>query len=178
MRQIWKKSLDPEMSRLLKAHKVAIPEMKLYGHLMNSKFENNFDQNKKQEVNSYFIMPRLGQNLEEYFERSKRHIPEASTYSLGIKILALLECVHETGFVFNDLKLDNLMVAFSDKLPSSNMRDSNGSTPESRDIFRDCTINLVDFGFASTYLDKNTNTHLPKMPIQTFRGNLIFASLN
>ena len=34
--------------------------------------------------------------------------------------LMLLECVHETGFVFNDLKLDNLMIGYSDELPKTN----------------------------------------------------------
>ena len=61
---------------------------------------------------SYIIMPRLGENLDYYFEAMRCTIPEASVYSLGIKILTLLECVHETGYVFNDLKLDNLMVGY------------------------------------------------------------------
>ena len=65
-------------------------------------------------------MPRLGINLDEYFHSVDKTIPEVSVYSLGIKILTLLECVHETGFVFNDLKLDNLMIGYSDELPKSN----------------------------------------------------------
>ena len=31
MRQIWNKSMEPNMAKLIKHHKVAIPEMKLYG---------------------------------------------------------------------------------------------------------------------------------------------------
>ena len=65
-------------------------------------------------------MPRLGINLDEYFHSVDKTIPEVSVYSLGIKILTLLECVHETGFVFNDLKLENLMIGYSDELPKSN----------------------------------------------------------
>lgn len=57
-------------------------------------------------------MPRLGFNLEQYFEAMHNIIPEVSVYSLGIKIITLLECVHETGYVFNDLKLDNLMIGY------------------------------------------------------------------
>ena len=122
-------------------------------------------------------MPRLGTNLEVDFELRKHMVPKASVYSLGIKILAVLECVHETGFVFNDLKLDNLMVEYADRLPRPSKMQSIAIDPESIDIYEECTINLVDYGFASTYLDE-TKKHLPKAEVSTFRGNLIFGSLN
>ena len=66
------------------------------------------------------IMSRLGQNLENYFESIQYKLPEISIYSLAIKMVTLLECVHKIGSVFNDLKLDNLMVETADKLPDSN----------------------------------------------------------
>lgn len=80
-------------------------------------------------------MPRLGINLCHYFEHMNNIIPEVSVYSLGIKILTLLKCVHEAGFVFNDLKLDNLMVGYSDILPISNPLTTDGKISESIDIF-------------------------------------------
>lgn len=46
------------------------------------------------------------------------------------------------------------------------------------DVFSECTISLVDFGYASSYLDKTTGQHRPKQMVDKFRGNLIFASLN
>ena len=119
------------------------------------------------------IMPRLGINLEQYFEAMDNVVPEVSVYSLGIKILTLLECVHETGFVFNDLKLDNLMIGYSDSLMASD-----ATLSECTDIFEKCTVNLVDYGFASPYLDKVTGRHIHKQEVETFRGNMIFASLN
>lgn len=39
-------------------------------------------------------------------------------------------------------------------------------------------INLVDFGFASEYIDKETSGHIPKSEVEVFRGNMIFSSLN
>lgn len=107
-------------------------------------------------------MPRLGINLEQYFEAMENVVPEVSVYSLGIKVLTLLECVHETGFVFNDLKLDNLMIGYSDKLPIGKPISSDVKLPECTDIFEKCTINLVDYGFASPYLDKTTGRHIHK----------------
>lgn len=48
--------------------------------------------------------------------------------------------------------------------------------------FADCTINLVDFGFATKYLVKDSETgkkaHIAKKLDDMFRGNLLFASSN
>ena len=52
------------------------------------------------------------------------------------------------GLVFNDLKLDNLMVDYDDRLPDSD------SINDHTDVFDKCTINLVDFGFVTSFLDK------------------------
>lgn len=68
-------------------------------------------------------------------------------------MITLLECVHKTGYVFNDLKLDNLMVETYDQLP-----DKHNITDLS-DVFEKCKINLVDFGFVSSFVDKKTRQH-------------------
>ena len=99
-------------------------------------------------------------------------------YSLGIKILTLLECVHETGFVCNDLKLDNLMIGYEDELPICKPLATDRKIYESTDIFENCTINLVDYGFATSYLDETTGNHINTKTLEKFRGNMIFASLN
>lgn len=65
-------------------------------------------------------------------------------------MITLLECVHKIGLVFNDLKLDNLMVETDDQLPEAH------NINEHTDIFEKCTINLVDFGFATSIVDKET----------------------
>lgn len=47
------------------------------------------------------------------------------------------------------------------------------------DVFDgDCTFHLIDFGFASRYLDKETHQHLDQVDTDLFQGNLIFSSLN
>ena len=65
-------------------------------------------------------------------------------------MITLLECVHKIGLVFYDLKLDNLMVETDDQLPDSHMVNDH------TDVFEKCTINLVDFGFATSVVDKQT----------------------
>lgn len=53
-------------------------------------------------------MPSLQLNLETLFKSQK--FSKALIYSLGIQLVNMFEQVHESGFVYNDLKLNNLML--------------------------------------------------------------------
>ena len=64
--------------------------------------------------------------------------------------------LHEAGYVHNDIKLDNIMILGSKDL--SIMK-----------------IVLLDFGLASTYVDKKGN-HKPLVEVDKFRGNLMFSN--
>ena len=119
---------------------------------------------------SYLIMPRYGYNLESLFHSRNSHFSRESIYSLGIQLLNMLQRVHEAGYVYNDLKLDNLLMDFG--TPGHELRDSN------ENIFQNRSVNLIDFGFATRYVDKKTKEHLDKEEVNVFRGNMVFASLN
>lgn len=47
------------------------------------------------------------------------------------------------GYVYNDLKLDNLMTNHQHKLPKDGMH---------RNVFENVSLNIVDFGFATKYV--------------------------
>lgn len=80
----------------------------------------------------------------------------------------IFEQVHEAGYVYNDLKLDNLMLDYSfDPIADGSVN-----------VFRDNSVNIVDFGFASTYIDKLTGQHLDQVDVDVFEGNMVFSSLN
>lgn len=81
----------------------------------------------------------------------------------------MLEGVHAAGFVFNDLKLDNIMVGIKDRLPREGSQGN---------VFAEGTLHLIDFGFATRYIDKETGLHIKQDEVETFRGNMIFGSLN
>ena len=102
-------------------------------------------------LHQFMVMSRLGLNLDNYFDFMEHKLPEVSIYSLAIKMITLLECVHKMGMVFNDLKLDNLMVDYGDQLPVDSKNIEN-----STDVFEGCTISLVDFGFVTSVVDKQT----------------------
>ena len=49
---------------------------------------------------------------------------------------------------------------------------------DSFDQFQDTTIQIVDYGFASRYLQKESGNHIKLKERSFFQGNLIFASYN
>lgn len=123
---------------------------------------------------SYLIMPRFGRNLETYFENQNRVLSKASIFHLGRACIDLLEQIHNAGYVYNDLKLDNLLLDFKQSLPARPSIYEN--------CFADVTINLVDYGFTTKYLMREPGCtqlkHIEKKEVETFRGNMIFSSSN
>jgi len=79
---------------------------------------------------------------------------------IGIRLINIIEIIHEAGYIYNDMKLDNILIG-----DYKNKEDSMHN------------IRLIDFGFASKYLDKDGN-HLPLTETQVFRSNMIFASIH
>jgi hypothetical protein len=71
-------------------------------------------------------MPRYGVNIEDYFEHKKvdRNMSKASILDVGSAVLKMLQTTHEAGFVYNDLKLDNLMAGFETKLTTNVTNES------------------------------------------------------
>lgn len=101
------------------------------------------EKTKILEEHSYMIMPRLGQNLETYFKSCDSKMSKSSAYQLGIQIITMLEQIHSAGYVYNDLKLDNIMVDFNQDLSN---KDLNGN------VFASVPLHLVDFGFATKFV--------------------------
>ena len=120
------------------------PEVVDYG-LMNVKHP---DENV---LNAYMIMPRYGRNIEHIFEKCGFVFSKATILNIGLAVISLLEQVHSAGYCYNDLKLDNLLVGFGQKFEKYDETLS----------FVDKSINLVDFGFSSRFVDKKTGKHLP-----------------
>ena len=60
-------------------------------------------------------------------------------------MLNIFEEVHNAGFVYNDIKLDNLM--FDYKI------DFKQLTHSKDDFFETNSITLVDFGYTTSYMD-------------------------
>ena len=98
-------------------------------------------------------MNKLDVDLPAYLKGSSgidRYIKIVSVIS---KVIDILEIVHHSNVIFNDMKPDNIMV--------------NRKTG---------AVTLIDFGFASPYLNKD-GTHIQDNETnEDFHGNIIFAS--
>ena len=79
--------------------------------------------------------------------------------------------IHSAGFVFNDLKLDNLLLEFD-------APEIEFLVKTSENIFEKYNIIIIDFGFSTSYLQKGTDEHVEKGVVDTFRGNIVFSSLH
>ena len=74
--------------------------------------------------------------------------------------------VHNSGYIYGDLKLDNILAGYGEDMPNSSVEN----------VFSKTNLHLIDFGFAAKYVDKNLN-HLPERHVELFQGNLIFSSV-
>ena len=85
----------------------------------------------------YMILQRVGQTLEFYQMINRKNFSFKTVHQIGIQLLSLLEQIHNVGYVYNDLKPDNICVGnFNDK---ENLHK----------------IKMIDFGLATKYLIKN-----------------------
>ena len=110
-------------------------------------------------------MPNYGSvNLEKFSEKCT--LSSSSVLSLGLKILEAIQLVHKAGYVYKDLKLDNLVVMGDHKRP------------------KDVDLTLVDFGFASKFFysiktdEGIRHIHVDQKELDHFQGNLINASID
>ena len=54
-----------------------------------------------------------------------------------------LELIHNSGFVYNDLKPDNILIGLQNKVPISSSRKPY------QNIFENVSLHLIDFGLAT-----------------------------
>lgn len=71
--------------------------------------------------------------------------------------------IHDTGYIYNDLKLDNILIGDDHQLPNAK-----------HSLYK---VRLIDFGLAKSYIHES-GVHMPMKTETSFQGNLIFASKN
>ena len=78
------------------------------------KITEGSNENLEDQLNPlyYVIMPRFGTNLDTLFQSQKFKFSKEVIYTLGIQLINSLERIHNAGYVYNDLKLDNLLLDY------------------------------------------------------------------
>lgn len=78
----------------------------------------------KKTLYSFYTMPRFGKDIEQYFQSQNKKLSLMSVIHLGIKIIDILEMVHNSGYIYGDLKLDNILVGHGDTLPNASAENA------------------------------------------------------
>ena len=115
-------------------------------------------------------MKRYGENLYDIFDNRNGHFSKESIYSLGIQLINILERIHATGYVYNDLKLDNLLLDCG--------IESEHFFSDTDDILNSNDVYMIDMGFATRFIEEHSGEHISKKHVKTYRGNVFFSSLN
>ena len=106
----------------------------------------------------FIIMERLGNDLDFYQKRHNSKFDYKTVNQIGIQIIKILEQFHSIGYVYNDLKPENICVGqYGDEASLNQLR-------------------LIDFGLASPFLIQNQ--HVEKTYGKDFQGNIAFSSKN
>ena len=74
-----------------------------------------------------------------------------------LQLVSILEVVHNSRYIHNDLKPDNIMLSFQ----GDNVK-----------------VNLIDFGYAKRYFHSSTGPIRADTKVESFQGNFLFGSLN
>lgn len=106
-------------------------------------------------------------------ERMNCRFSFKTTAQIGIQIVNVLQKIHEHGYVFNDLKPDNILVG---DLPLYFYQEmmKQKKTIDKRQF---CQVHLIDFGLTTSYNDENGQHIKTGMP-DKFKGSMLFASKN
>ena len=101
-------------------------------------------------------MKRYTINLEKYISKSQK-ISVIKFLEISKNILNAFQIIHNAGYVYNNLKLQNIMIS---EKSDNKMK-----------------INLINFGIATSFLHKGKHID-QSATVETFKGNIILASLN
>ena len=80
----------------------------------------------------FMVMQRFGTDIQKLFDAAKRRFPVNTVINLGLRIIDVLEFIHDKQYVHADIKGSNLLLGFG------------GKGAENQ-------VWLVDFGLACKY---------------------------
>ena len=99
-------------------------------------------------------MSKHGSNFEDLINSGKIELKDHQIFRLGLYLLDIIEQIHAAGYVFNDLKPDNVLLASNESLDAAK--------DHGQQLLNDFKIALIDFGYATKYIDANTGEHIEK----------------
>ncbi|XP_068608022.1 serine/threonine-protein kinase VRK1 [Brachionichthys hirsutus] len=104
----------------------------------------------------FMVIDRLGTDLQKKFEDGGRRFPRKLVLQLGLRLLDVLEFIHDHEYVHADIKASNLMLSHSD--PNQ--------------------VYLVDYGLAYRYAPDGVLKEYKEDPKRCHDGTIEFTSID
>ena len=94
--------------------------------------------------------------MSHYFNHKNRaKLSLHTVYIIGLKILELLEIIHEAGYVHNDISLRKVVLGYEKQLQFDYLGSANKT-------IKPQPFHFMDLSFATPYIDFKTGRHLKK----------------
>lgn len=104
----------------------------------------------------FLVMDRFGEDLQKVLNRSGKTIPLKAAFTLGMRVIDVLEYVHSLGYIHADVKASNLLLGF-------------GKGNENK-------VYLVDFGLACRYMTNGVHKEYKEDLRKAHDGTIEFTS--
>ncbi|TWW71557.1 serine/threonine-protein kinase VRK1 isoform X1 [Takifugu flavidus] len=104
----------------------------------------------------FMVIDRLGTDLQKRFEECGKRFPRKLVLQLGLRLLDILEYIHEHEYVHADIKASNLMLSYSD----ANQ------------------VYLVDYGLAYRFAPDGVQKDYKEDPKRCHDGTIEFTSID
>uniref|UniRef100_A0A8C7TDB8 non-specific serine/threonine protein kinase n=1 Tax=Oncorhynchus mykiss TaxID=8022 RepID=A0A8C7TDB8_ONCMY len=104
----------------------------------------------------FMVMDRFGTDLQKKFEESGRRFPRKLVLQLGLRLLDILEYIHEHEYVHADIKASNLLLSHNN--PNQ--------------------VYLVDYGLAYRYSPEGILKEYKEDPKRCHDGTIEFTSID
>ena len=104
----------------------------------------------------FMIMERFSTDLQKLFEQNGKRFPKHSVFQMGIKLLDVLQYIHDHEYVHGDIKAANILLGYK-----------KGTTDQ---------IYLVDYGLAFRYWSSGKHKEYKEDPRKKHDGTIEFTS--
>ncbi|XP_051873879.1 serine/threonine-protein kinase VRK1 isoform X1 [Pristis pectinata] len=104
----------------------------------------------------FMVMDRFGSDLQKIFEQNHKIFPQKFVFQLGLRLIDILEYIHDHEYVHGDIKASNLLLSY--KNPNE--------------------VYLVDYGLAYRYCPDGVHKEYKEDPKRCHDGTLEFTSID
>uniref|UniRef100_V9KUH4 non-specific serine/threonine protein kinase n=1 Tax=Callorhinchus milii TaxID=7868 RepID=V9KUH4_CALMI len=104
----------------------------------------------------FMVMDRFGSDLQKIFEKNGRKFPRKFVLQLGLRLIDILEYIHDHEYVHGDIKASNLLLSYQN--PNE--------------------VYLVDYGLAYRYRPEGVHKEYKEDPRRCHDGTLEFTSID